>query len=126
MTKELEQVVKVLQEVGAIETDSNSLLPLGEVAAAVRGVNELWLAIIFTSETLLSLDAPQLAAVCASFVSEGIKARSKEGPSSIYNASRDVHNCVAATEEMSTVIQKLQTRHGVQVDIPFVMNSLRI
>jgi len=46
--------------------------------------------------------------------------------SSIYNASRDVHNCVAATEEMSTVIQKLQTRHGVQVDIPFVMNSLRI
>jgi hypothetical protein len=44
--------------------------------------------------------------------------------SSIYNASRDVHNCVAATEEMSTVIQKLQTRHGVQVDIPFVTNSL--
>ncbi|CAK9235184.1 unnamed protein product [Sphagnum troendelagicum] len=115
--KEFLQVVKVLQEVGAIETDSHSLLPLGEVAAAVRGVNELWLAIIFTSETLLSLDAPQLAAVCASFVSEGIKARSKEGPSSIYNASRDVHNCVAATEEMSTVIQKLQTRHGVQIPI---------
>lgn len=73
------QVVKVLQAAGAL-SDSNELLPLGEVAAAARGVNELWLAIAFTSDILLSLGPAQVAAVCGSLVSEGMKARSKEGP----------------------------------------------
>lgn len=71
--------MKVLNEAGALQSDSHELMALGEVAAAVRGVNELWLAIVFTSDELGSLAPAQLAAVCAALVSEGMKSRSKEG-----------------------------------------------
>jgi len=74
------QVVKVLQEAGALKPESNELLPLGEVAASARGINELWLAIAFTGGILNSLDPAQLAAACACLVSDGMKSRSKEGP----------------------------------------------
>lgn len=75
------QVVKVLQAAGALKPDTNELLPLGEVAAAARGVNELWLAVAFTGGLLNNLDPSQLAAACACLVSDGMKARSKEGSS---------------------------------------------
>lgn len=74
------QVVQVLQAAGALKPESNELLPLGEVAASARGVNELWLAIAFTGGILNSLDPAQLAAACACLVSDGMKSRSKEGP----------------------------------------------
>lgn len=74
------QVVNVLQEAGALKPETNELQPLGEVAAAARGVNELWLAIVFTSGILNSLAPAQLAAACACLVSDGMKSRSKEGP----------------------------------------------
>lgn len=76
----LGQVVKVLQEAGALKPDTNLLTPLGEVAASTRGVNELWLAIVFTSGILNSIAPAQLAAACACLVSDGMKARSKDGP----------------------------------------------
>ena len=75
------QVVKVLQAAGALKPESNELMPLGEVAASVRGINELWLAIVFTGDILNSLAPAELAAACASLVSDGMKLRSKEGPS---------------------------------------------
>lgn len=73
--------MKVLQAAGALKPESNELMPLGEVAASARGVNELWLAIVFTGGILNSLEPSQLAAACASLVSDGMKSRSKEGPS---------------------------------------------
>jgi len=72
--------VKVLQEAGALKPESNELIRLGEVAASVRGINELWMAIVFTSDILNSLAPAQLAAACACLVSDGMKLRSKEGP----------------------------------------------
>lgn len=81
----LEQVVNVLQEAGALKPESNELQPFGEVAASARGVNELWLAIVFTSGILNSLAPAQLAAACACLVSDGMKARSKEGPNRYTN-----------------------------------------
>ena len=82
------QVVNVLQEAGALKPESNELQPLGEVAAAARGVNELWLAIVFTSGILSSLAPAQLAAACACLVSDGMKSRSKEGPTRYTNYLR--------------------------------------
>jgi superfamily II RNA helicase len=43
---------------------------LGEMAAAVRGDNELWLALALASGELDHLDAPQFAAACAALVTE--------------------------------------------------------
>lgn len=51
------------------------IYPLGETAAAIRGENELWLAMILRNKVLLNLKPAQLAAVCGSLVSEGIKVR---------------------------------------------------
>lgn len=51
------------------------IFPLGETASAIRGENELWLAMVLRSKILLDLKPAQLAAVCGSIVSEGIKVR---------------------------------------------------
>lgn len=71
----------MLQAAGALRPESNELMSLGEVAASVRGANELWLATVFTGGIVNSLEPAQLAAACASLVSDGMKSRSKEGPS---------------------------------------------
>jgi superfamily II RNA helicase len=69
--------VKVLEEVDAIMPQTHEMLPLGNVAASVRGVNELWLAVAFSESSLNKLNPAQLAAACASFVSEGVKIRTQ-------------------------------------------------
>ena len=51
------------------------IFPLGETAAAIRGENELWLAMVLRNKILLGLKPAQFAAVCGSLVSEGIKVR---------------------------------------------------
>lgn len=70
--------MSVLQSAGFLDADSNSLLPLGETAAIVRGANELWLTLIFTRDATCSLTPSQLAAACGTLVSEGMKARHKQ------------------------------------------------
>ena len=54
---------------------THEMLPLGNIAASIRGVNELWLALAFSDSNFDELNPAQLAAVCASFVSEGVKIR---------------------------------------------------
>lgn len=51
------------------------IYPLGETAAAIRGENELWVAMVLRNKVLRNLKPSQLAAVCGSLVSEGIKLR---------------------------------------------------
>lgn len=51
------------------------MYPLGETASAIRGENELWLAMVLRNKILLDLKPAQLAAVLGSLVSEGIKIR---------------------------------------------------
>ncbi|KAG0579357.1 hypothetical protein M758_4G093800 [Ceratodon purpureus] len=116
--KEFLQVVKVLQEAGALKPETNELQPLGEVAAAARGVNELWLAIVFTSGVLNSLAPAQLAAACACLVSDGMKSRSKEGStSSIYDASDAVNEWTEAMEELRSWLLSMQTKNGVAIPV---------
>lgn len=54
------------------------IYPLGETAAAIRGENELWIAMVLRNKVLLNLKPAQLAAVCGSLVSEGIKLRPRK------------------------------------------------
>jgi superfamily II RNA helicase len=70
--------MSVLQSAGALDAESNALLPLGETAAAVRGANELWLTLTFTRDATYALKPPQLAAACGALVSEGMKTRNKQ------------------------------------------------
>ncbi|KAL5122363.1 DExH-box ATP-dependent RNA helicase DExH15 chloroplastic [Glycine soja] len=61
-----------------------------KTAAAIRGENELWLAMVLCSKILLELKPAQLAAVCASLVSAGIKVRPGKNNSYIYKPSATV------------------------------------
>lgn len=58
-----------------MDINTQVIYPLGETAAAIRGENELWLAMVLRNKVLLDLKPSQLAAVCGSLVSEGIKLR---------------------------------------------------
>jgi superfamily II RNA helicase len=61
-------LVKLLQKFGAL-TDLQPTL-LGKTAALLRGENELWLALVFSSGEPDDLEPQQLAALCAALVSE--------------------------------------------------------
>jgi hypothetical protein len=69
------QISKVIQEARALDINTQVIYPLGETAAAIRGENELWLAMVLRNKVLLGLKPSQLAAVCGSLVSEGIRLR---------------------------------------------------
>lgn len=65
----------VIHEARALNINTHIIFPLGETAAAIRGENELWLAMVLRNKLLVDLKPAQLAAVCGSLVSEGIKVR---------------------------------------------------
>lgn len=65
----------MIHEIRALDINTHIIFPLGETAAALRGENELWIAMVLRNKILLDLKPPQLAAVCGSIVSEGIKVR---------------------------------------------------
>lgn len=69
------QVSSVIHETRALDINTQVLFPLGETAAAIRGENELWLAMVLRNKILLDLKPAELAAVCGGLVSEGIKVR---------------------------------------------------
>jgi superfamily II RNA helicase len=58
-----------------LDINTRVTFPLGETAAAIRGENEPWLAMVLRNRILLDVKPAQLAAVCGSVVSEGIKVR---------------------------------------------------
>ena len=69
------QVSIVIHEARAFDVNTQMIFPLVETAAAIRGENELWLAMVLRNKILLYLKPAQFAAVCGSLVSEGIKVR---------------------------------------------------
>ncbi|KAJ6897687.1 hypothetical protein NC652_024482 [Populus alba x Populus x berolinensis] len=86
-----------------------------EPSAAIRGENELWLAMVLRSRILLDLKPGQLAAVCASVVSEGIKVRAWENNNYIYEPSSAVINVINILNEQRSNLSKLQEKHGVEI-----------
>ncbi|KAK6160113.1 hypothetical protein DH2020_003494 [Rehmannia glutinosa] len=90
-------------------------ISLGETAAAIRGENELWLAMVLRNKILLDLKPAQLAAVCGSLISEGIKVRPWKNNSYIYEASTTVTDVIAFLEEQRSSLIQLQEKHGVKI-----------
>lgn len=119
--KEFLKISNIIHEIRALDINAHVIFPLGETAAAIRGENELWLAMVLRSKILLGLKPAQLAAVCASLVSEGIKVRPWKNNSYIYEPSTTVFNMIKLLDEQRTSLSQLQEKHGV--NIPCCLDS---
>ncbi|GMI90140.1 INCREASED SIZE EXCLUSION LIMIT 2, PIGMENT DEFECTIVE 317, EMBRYO DEFECTIVE 25 [Hibiscus trionum] len=119
--KEFLQISNVIHETRALDINTHVIFPLGETAAAIRGENELWLAMVLRNKILLDLKPAQLAAVCASLVSEGIKVRAWKNNNYIYEASSTVLNVISLLDEQRTSFLQLQEKH--EVEIPCCLDS---
>ncbi|KDP21275.1 hypothetical protein JCGZ_21746 [Jatropha curcas] len=113
--KEFLKISNVVHEIRALDINTHVIFPLGETAAAIRGENELWLAMVLRNKILLDLKPAQLAAVCASVVSEGMKVRAWENNSYIYEPSTAVLNVIEILDEQKSSILQLQEKHGVEI-----------
>ncbi|GMP58125.1 hypothetical protein CsSME_00021911 [Camellia sinensis var. sinensis] len=113
--KEFLQVSNVIHEARALDINTHMIFPLGETAAAIRGENELWLAMVLRNKVLLDLKPAQLAAVCGSLVSEGIKVRPWKNNSFIYEPSSTVIKVINFLDEQRSSLVQLQEKHGVKI-----------
>lgn len=113
--KEFLQISNVIHETRALDINTNMIFPLGETASAIRGENELWLAMVLRNKVLLDLKPAQLAAVIGSLVSEGIKVRPWKNNSFIYEPSPTVINIINFLEEPRNYLLQLQEKHGVAI-----------
>ncbi|CAL0311939.1 unnamed protein product [Lupinus luteus] len=113
--KEFMHVSNVIHETRALDINTHAIFPLGQTAAAIRGENELWLAMVLRNKSLLELKPAQLAAVCASLVSEGIKVRPWKNNSYIYEPSATVVNFIRLLDEQRKVLMSIQDKHDVTI-----------
>ncbi|KAJ0037455.1 hypothetical protein Pint_23096 [Pistacia integerrima] len=113
--KEFLRISNVIHEIRALDINTHVIFPLGETAAAIRGENELWLAMVLRNKILLDLKPAQLAAVCASLVSEGIKVRAWKNNGYIYEPSTTVINVINFLEDQRSSLLQLQEKHEVEI-----------
>jgi superfamily II RNA helicase len=91
--------------------------PLGEVAAAIRGDNELWLGLALASGTLDNLDPHHLAAATAALVTEV----SRPDLWTRYDPSPETEEALGGLRQIRRELFKLQRRH--QVTLPIWMET---
>ncbi|CAI5461367.1 unnamed protein product [Closterium sp. Yama58-4] len=115
--QEFVQVVQVLAQAEALDPESSTLMPLGEIAAKVRGVNELWIAVALSHPSLPRLSPPAIAGCCAALVSEGMRMRTGDGssPSFPYEPSWEVQEWVYEAEERRDWLMQLQLAANVAI-----------
>ncbi|XP_023643703.1 DExH-box ATP-dependent RNA helicase DExH15 chloroplastic [Capsella rubella] len=113
--KDFMRISNVIHESRALDINTHLIFPLGETAAAIRGENELWLAMVLRNKALVDLKPPQLAGVCASLVSEGIKVRPWRDNNYIYEPSDTVVDMVNFLEEQRSSLIKLQEKYEVMI-----------
>ncbi|KAI3824944.1 hypothetical protein L1987_06417 [Smallanthus sonchifolius] len=113
--KDFLQVSNVIHEIRALDINTHVIFPLGETAAALRGENELWIAMVLRNKILFDLKPPQLAAVCGSIVSEGIKVRPSKNNSYIYEPSSTVLEVINFLDDQRRSLLQLQEKHDVKI-----------
>jgi superfamily II RNA helicase len=91
--------------------------PLGEIAAAIRGDNELWLGLALASGELDLLEPQHLAATCAALVTEV----SRPDSWTRYDSSDAVEAALKDLRGMRREVFKLQRRY--QVTLPVWLES---
>jgi len=109
--QEFLNIMDVLKHFGGLH--NNKPTELGEMAAAIRGDNELWLALALDSEEFDHLDAAQLAAACAALVTEN----SRPDSWCRYQLSDTVEDALGGLHTIRRQLFKQQHRHWVTAPI---------
>ena len=111
--QEFLHIMEILQYFGGLQ--DNRPTDLGEIAAAMRGDNELWLGLALASGQFNLLEPPQLAAACAALVTEN----SRPDSWCTYSPSSLVEE---ALEGLRSIRRDLiQQQHRRQVLVPVWM-----
>ncbi|MFN6538513.1 MAG: DEAD/DEAH box helicase [Nostoc sp. EkiNYC01] len=109
--EEFVNLIAILQHFGALD----NLVPtqLGQMAAAIRGENELWLGLVFASGELDNLDPHHLAAAAAALVTETPRPDSKVN----FDLSNEVTEALAKLRGIRRQMFQLQRRYNVALPI---------
>jgi superfamily II RNA helicase len=100
-------------ESASARSDQWKPTPLGEVAAAIRGDNELWLGLSLASGELDNLEAQHLAATCAALVTEV----SRPDTWTRYEPSGEVEAALNELRGIRRELFKLQRRYQVMLPV---------
>ncbi|WP_066377132.1 MULTISPECIES: RNA helicase [unclassified Anabaena] len=109
--EEFLNLITILQQFNCLD----NLVPteLGQIAAAIRGENELWLGLALASGDLNNLDPQQLAAVIAALVTESPRPDSRVN----FNLSPEIDAAWASLQRIRRAVLKVQYRHGVALPV---------
>lgn len=109
--EEFLSLIEILQHFGCLD----QLVPtaLGQVAAAIRGENELWLGLVLASGELDNLDPHHLAASAAALVTETPRPDSKVR----FDLSNEVGEALAKLRGIRRQMFQLQRRYNVALPI---------
>ncbi|OUL23915.1 DEAD/DEAH box helicase [Nostoc sp. T09] len=109
--EEFLNLIEILQHFGCLD----NLVPtaLGQVAAAIRGENELWLGLVFASGELNNLDPHHLAAAVAALVTETPRPDSKVR----FDLSNQVVETLAKLRGIRRQMFQMQRRYNVALPI---------
>ena len=102
---------EILQRFGCL--DNLVPTPLGQIAAAIRGDNELWLGLVLKSGELVDLDPHHLAAATAALVTETPRPDSWVR----YALSSEVEEALAGLRSTRRQLFQLQRRYNVALPI---------
>ncbi|MBH8555533.1 RNA helicase [Nostocaceae cyanobacterium CENA357] len=109
--EEFLNLITILQQFGCL--DNLVPTPLGEVAAAIRGENELWLGLALASGELDQIDPHHLAAVAAALVTETPRPDTKVN----FELSPEADNAWSRLQPIRRSVLKIQYRHGVALPV---------
>ena len=109
--EEFLNLIYILQRFGGL----NDLIPteLGQMAAAIRGENELWLGLAIASGELEDLDPHHLAAAAAALVTETPRPDSKVR----FDLSEEVADALAKLRGVRRKLFQVQRRYNVALPI---------
>ena len=110
--QEFLDIMDVLKHFGALDATDNRPTELGEMAAAIRGDNELWLALALASGEFDHLDAPQFATAFAALVTEN----SRPDSWCRYKLSGGVEEALGGLHSLRR--QLFQQQHRRHIDAP--------
>ena len=104
-------LIEILQSFECLD----NLVPtkLGEIAAAIRGENELWLGLVLASGELDNIGPHNLAAVIAALVTESPRPDTKVD----FNLSPEADAAWLTVQPIRRSVLKVQYRHGVALPV---------
>ena len=109
--QEFLSLLEILQHFGCVETVTPTAL--GQVAAAIRGDNELWLGLALASGELDDLDPHHLATACAALVTEV----SRPDNWIRYDLSQEVEEALSGLRGIRRQLFQLQRRYQIALPV---------